>query len=677
MRIERWFWLPIFSVLSLILHFSVVFVTRGLGLGGPMRTPEAPSIEVTFEAPATPPQPKRIEPSPKPKREPVHAPRLAVHTTPAPVPARHEITHAVVHAARSHPVAAALPARVSHESPAPREARVAPVRRASAPAVAASDSASPSRPVTRASETTPDSPRNEVRYPAAENVSLTDIRRPAGGGSVMHDRAANPLGDGMPNDAPEMGVRTTIVTAARIKKNKRDLRLAAGSARQESTTRASEISADSPSNDVAYASGGSGGPAADTGPHDSAANASVLHVTSDNPLGDAIPDDRPGGGAVASAAPMAGIHRGGSGGGPIVGSGVPGPSNVRGRAGFYAPDSPAGNGGYGGSGGPAVASDGPAPGGAGRGRAFHGPGSNPLGDAVPEDKPGAGPGSGGGLGGPGAGQALAGLRRGGAPRLGAAAPHPELRGRGGGGAPNRGPDRPGVQTVASNARVQDSGDSDPPPTHHTASATKINNVGRILRDAIGAPGRGALFELRPTNGSDTPVHIVYAMDTSKSMADGAKILKAKEALKKALGELRPTDTFNIITFTRETALFQDDAVPATSDNITYARNYVDDIRLGPGTNISGAMELALRMRGVTHIMVMSDGEPNGGIEDFAKLRRFIREHNTHNVNITTFALGLGEKFPGMKLLKAVADENGGTYDYVNMNKISRPPGVIQ
>ena len=35
MRIERWYWLPLFCVVSLVLHFTVVLVTRGLGLGRP------------------------------------------------------------------------------------------------------------------------------------------------------------------------------------------------------------------------------------------------------------------------------------------------------------------------------------------------------------------------------------------------------------------------------------------------------------------------------------------------------------------------------------------------------------------------------------------------------------------------------------------------------------------
>ncbi len=167
------------------------------------------------------------------------------------------------------------------------------------------------------------------------------------------------------------------------------------------------------------------------------------------------------------------------------------------------------------------------------------------------------------------------------------------------------------------------------------------------------------------------------MDISGSMRDGSKILKAKEVLKKALSELRPSDTFNIVGFTRQTITFQDDAVAATPDNINYARDYVDGMKIGSGTNISGALDIALKMSGITHIYIMSDGEPNGGIEDFGKLRKFVREKNTRNIRIAAFALGLGEKFPGMKLLKAIAEDNGGAYDYINMSKFPKPPGSLQ
>ena len=87
------------------------------------------------------------------------------------------------------------------------------------------------------------------------------------------------------------------------------------------------------------------------------ATASVLHVQGNNPLGDAVPDDKPGAGLQASRAPAAGLRLGG-GGGVKVGGGGSSASNIRGRSGFYSPEAPKGNVGFGGGeGGTHLASD--------------------------------------------------------------------------------------------------------------------------------------------------------------------------------------------------------------------------------------------------------------------------------------------------------------------------------
>ena len=56
-----------------------------------------------------------------------------------------------------------------------------------------------------------------------------------------------------------------------------------------------------------------------------------------------------------------------------------------------------------------------------------------------------------------------------------------------------------------------------------------------------AAGRGAVFGAGPTGGGGAPVSIVYVMDVSRRMQEGDKIGKAKEALKKALSELKAVD----------------------------------------------------------------------------------------------------------------------------------------
>lgn len=187
----------------------------------------------------------------------------------------------------------------------------------------------------------------------------------------------------------------------------------------------------------------------------------------------------------------------------------------------------------------------------------------------------------------------------------------------------------------------------------------------------GGPGRGAVFGTKPTGGGGGPVHIVYLLDISGSMRDGNKLGKAKTALIKALHELKPVDSFNIIVFWGRSAAASDEMLPGTEDNIDAAAEFVQRLRTGDGTNISSAMEQAFKMEGITHMFLLSDGEPTYGIKDPTLLRDRIKELNRgRNIRIATLALGLGEQFPGIMMLRGIAEDNRGDYRYVNLD--SRP-----
>ena len=185
----------------------------------------------------------------------------------------------------------------------------------------------------------------------------------------------------------------------------------------------------------------------------------------------------------------------------------------------------------------------------------------------------------------------------------------------------------------------------------------------------GDAGRGGVFGTKPRADSKGAVHIVYVLDVSGSMRDGNKIGKAKEVLKEALLGLKEGDSFNIVSFGREVRRLYPDMLPADPDIVQSALVYVDRLRLLEGTNISGAMEIALRYDGVSQIYLMSDGEPNFGIEDFKELRAFIHERNKSNVRIATMGLCLGEKYKGEPLMRGIATDTGGTYSYINMQLI--------
>ena len=184
----------------------------------------------------------------------------------------------------------------------------------------------------------------------------------------------------------------------------------------------------------------------------------------------------------------------------------------------------------------------------------------------------------------------------------------------------------------------------------------------------GGPGEGSLIGARPGGSGGGAAHIVYLLDTSGSMAQMNKIGKAKEALKKALSELKHGDQFDIINFDDNIHVFGASLLPVESGTVRQASAFVDALQLHPGTNLSGALEKVFTMEGITHIFILSDGEPSRGITNPDLIRALVKEKNVHHIQILTLALGLGEKFPGMLLLHALADENGGQYSYVNLAK---------
>ncbi|MCX6380062.1 MAG: VWA domain-containing protein [Armatimonadetes bacterium] len=195
----------------------------------------------------------------------------------------------------------------------------------------------------------------------------------------------------------------------------------------------------------------------------------------------------------------------------------------------------------------------------------------------------------------------------------------------------------------------------------------LKGGGGVVGNGAGGVGRGAVFGTRTAKGGKGSVHIVYLLDSSGSMREGNKIGKAKEALKQALSELKPVDSFNIIHFNHSVYPFMNVLLSATPENIAQANEFVDAIRIRPDTNMSGGLEAAFALKGVTHIFLLSDGEPHTGIEDPDKLRAMVKELNTTRIHLITLALGLGEQFRGMALLKALAEENSGQFSYIDLS----------
>ncbi len=92
-----------------------------------------------------------------------------------------------------------------------------------------------------------------------------------------------------------------------------------------------------------------------------------------------------------------------------------------------------------------------------------------------------------------------------------------------------------------------------------------------------------------------PRELVFVVDTSGSM-NGKPIAICKEVMRKAIDEMRPQDTFNIITFAGATRIMWDRARPNTTANRDEAQRFIETWQGNGGTEMMAAIEAALRQR---------------------------------------------------------------------------------
>jgi hypothetical protein len=117
-------------------------------------------------------------------------------------------------------------------------------------------------------------------------------------------------------------------------------------------------------------------------------------------------------------------------------------------------------------------------------------------------------------------------------------------------------------------------------------------------DAADADARGGFFALmleppaRVEPSAKRPRELVFVLDVSGSM-NGFPIEKSKELARKAIARMRPTDTFNIVTFAGATAVLWPEPKPATAENIAFADGFLAGASGGGGTEMMTAINAAL------------------------------------------------------------------------------------
>jgi len=135
-----------------------------------------------------------------------------------------------------------------------------------------------------------------------------------------------------------------------------------------------------------------------------------------------------------------------------------------------------------------------------------------------------------------------------------------------------------------------------------------------------------------------PREYVFVVDVSGSM-DGYPLETAKALLRDLVGHLRPTDTFNVLTFAGTSALWSPSSQPATAENVAAASAFLDALHAGGGTELLAAVQRATELPvsepgGSRSIVVVTDGYIGAEKDVFGWIRGHLGSTNV-------FAFGIG------------------------------------
>ncbi|XP_072309848.1 inter-alpha-trypsin inhibitor heavy chain H5 [Eucyclogobius newberryi] len=164
-----------------------------------------------------------------------------------------------------------------------------------------------------------------------------------------------------------------------------------------------------------------------------------------------------------------------------------------------------------------------------------------------------------------------------------------------------------------------------------------------------------------------PKNVVFVIDTSASMV-GKKIKQTKEALLTILGDLRPSDHFNFISFSNKVKEWKNRLVPVTPLNVRDAKKFIYMISPTGGTNINSAIETGSSLlrdylstseanpNSVSLIIFLTDGRPTVGEVQSVKILGNTR--SAVQEKFCVFTIGIGNDVD-YKLLDRMALENCG------------------
>jgi len=186
----------------------------------------------------------------------------------------------------------------------------------------------------------------------------------------------------------------------------------------------------------------------------------------------------------------------------------------------------------------------------------------------------------------------------------------------------------------------------------------VGRVGRTKVKLFGVEGEGTRF--------------VYVLDRSDSM-NGTPLVAMKRQLIASLNSLESVHQFHLIFFNHKTQIWSGDGIQngrtafATDGNLRSVGRFIEGMTADGGTYRWEALQKALVLRPDVVFFLTDADNPMPGADVLKAVTRAGRQGTA----IQTIEFGVGRESRRDNILKHLAKETGGGYDYVDVRGLGR------
>lgn len=193
---------------------------------------------------------------------------------------------------------------------------------------------------------------------------------------------------------------------------------------------------------------------------------------------------------------------------------------------------------------------------------------------------------------------------------------------------------------------------------------------RAAKAALGPATRLSVFGSAEATGRS----FVFAIDRSKSMGgDGLNALAAaRDELTRVLADLESNHRFQVLAYHHGCVYCNTPRlVPATKENKAKVSPFIDGLAAFGGTVHEMALRAALAMEPDVVFLLTDGGDPH--LNEIQ--RKNIKKLADGLATIHCIQFGYRSPSDGAEFMKKLAQDNGGSYVFVDMSLAKRKPGI--